>query len=215
MSFSGDHLSTDTEPPSERERILRSAGELFLEMGYRKVTMDDVAAELGMSKKTLYQHFPGKRELFRQTLLSHVYRIRRGLEVLVSDPEVDFHDKLRNVLLFMAKNLPRPRQPFFRDLQTEVRDVWEEIDRERLETIQMQFGKLFQQGLHGGHVREDIDISLLILMISTLIQKLLSPSVMASLPLTASEVFEQIVKILSFGVVSLESGRNSGSADSL
>jgi len=46
-----------------RRRILAGARRHFFANGFRRVTMDDLAAELGMSKKTLYAHFPSKQHL--------------------------------------------------------------------------------------------------------------------------------------------------------
>jgi AcrR family transcriptional regulator len=46
-----------------RERILEKAHELFNRYGIRSVSMDDIAAQLGMSKKTLYQYYTDKDEL--------------------------------------------------------------------------------------------------------------------------------------------------------
>ncbi|HEX2608415.1 MAG TPA: TetR/AcrR family transcriptional regulator [Flavisolibacter sp.] len=46
-----------------KERILEKAHELFFRYGLRSVSMDDIAAQLGMSKKTLYQYFADKDEL--------------------------------------------------------------------------------------------------------------------------------------------------------
>ncbi len=46
-----------------KERILERAGELYFTLGFRSVTMDDIAADLGISKKTIYQHFSDKNEL--------------------------------------------------------------------------------------------------------------------------------------------------------
>ena len=46
-----------------RARILAAAREHFFAHGFRRVTMDDLAQELGMSKKTLYAHFPSKTAL--------------------------------------------------------------------------------------------------------------------------------------------------------
>src|SRR5262245_50783563 len=51
-----------------RERIVLEARRHFLSHGFRGVTMDDLAAELGMSKKTLYAHFPGKSALLQAVL---------------------------------------------------------------------------------------------------------------------------------------------------
>jgi len=46
-----------------KERILKKAHELFMRYGVRSVSMDDIAAQLGMSKKTLYQYYTDKEEL--------------------------------------------------------------------------------------------------------------------------------------------------------
>ena len=46
-----------------KERIIKEARGLFFRVGIRSVTMDDIAAQVGMSKKTLYQHFADKDEL--------------------------------------------------------------------------------------------------------------------------------------------------------
>ena len=43
-----------------RERILKTAEELFMKFGIRSVTMDEIASELGISKKTIYMHFEDK-----------------------------------------------------------------------------------------------------------------------------------------------------------
>jgi AcrR family transcriptional regulator len=43
-----------------KERIIKEARDLFFRLGIRSVTMDDIAAQVGMSKKTLYQHFADK-----------------------------------------------------------------------------------------------------------------------------------------------------------
>jgi AcrR family transcriptional regulator len=48
-----------------RQLIVRAAGELFTARGYAGVTMEDVLAEVGGSKATLYRHFADKADLFR------------------------------------------------------------------------------------------------------------------------------------------------------
>lgn len=45
------------------DKILEKAGEMFLNLGFKSVTMDDIANELGMSKKTLYKYFSNKASL--------------------------------------------------------------------------------------------------------------------------------------------------------
>jgi len=46
-----------------KESILKKSGEMFLKFGFKSVTMDDIANELGISKKTIYKYFKNKVEL--------------------------------------------------------------------------------------------------------------------------------------------------------
>lgn len=55
-----------------KKRILGKATEMFFKFGIRSITMDDVAKELGMSKKTIYQHFEDKDALVVAVLMQHM-----------------------------------------------------------------------------------------------------------------------------------------------
>lgn len=55
-----------------KEKILSKAEELFLKYGLRSITMDDMARELGISKKTLYQYVDNKEDLINQVFSMHV-----------------------------------------------------------------------------------------------------------------------------------------------
>lgn len=50
-----------------KEKIIEKAGELFLKLGFKSVTMDEIANELGISKKTLYKYFNNKNTLVAET----------------------------------------------------------------------------------------------------------------------------------------------------
>ena len=50
-----------------KETILNKAGDIFLKLGFKSVTMDDIAHELGISKKTIYKYFKNKADLVDET----------------------------------------------------------------------------------------------------------------------------------------------------
>lgn len=60
-----------------KERILIKAEELFMQYGIRSVSMDDIANQLGMSKKTLYQYYADKDELVDAVVDGHISEIQR------------------------------------------------------------------------------------------------------------------------------------------
>ncbi|HYC40941.1 MAG TPA: TetR/AcrR family transcriptional regulator [Chitinophagaceae bacterium] len=59
-----------------KDRIREKANELFLQYGIRSVSMDDIAASLGMSKKTIYQYFADKDELVEAVVDSHISQMQ-------------------------------------------------------------------------------------------------------------------------------------------
>lgn len=58
-----------------KERISSKAEELFMQFGIRSVSMDDIANNLGMSKKTLYQYFADKDELVEAVVDGHINEV--------------------------------------------------------------------------------------------------------------------------------------------
>ncbi|MFK8060685.1 MAG: TetR/AcrR family transcriptional regulator [Polaribacter sp.] len=53
-----------------KDKIIEKAGEMFLNLGFKSVTMDDIANELGISKKTLYKYFSNKQGLVEETTIT-------------------------------------------------------------------------------------------------------------------------------------------------
>ncbi|MFD0278465.1 TetR/AcrR family transcriptional regulator [Kitasatospora sp. NPDC127111] len=56
---------------ARREQLLGAAQEVFVAQGYHAAAMDDIADRAGVSKPVLYQHFPGKLELYLALLDKH------------------------------------------------------------------------------------------------------------------------------------------------
>lgn len=93
---------------AERLRLLREAAEaVFLRDGYAAARMDDVATLAGMSKRTLYQHFPSKAELFGAVMQDCFCPIAID-PVLESEPDLAL--ALCGMLVALTRHLFEPRQ---------------------------------------------------------------------------------------------------------
>ncbi len=67
-----------------REKILDKATDLFLSLGFKSVTMDDLAHEMGMSKKTIYSHYENKTKLVEACANSLFDQISQGIDAICS-----------------------------------------------------------------------------------------------------------------------------------
>jgi AcrR family transcriptional regulator len=93
---------------AERCSLLREAAEtVFLRDGYAAAHMDDVAQLAGMSKRTLYQHFPSKAALFEAVMQDCLCPIIMDAAL---ENEPDLATALRGMLVSLTRHLFQPRQ---------------------------------------------------------------------------------------------------------
>ena len=84
-----------------REKIIDKSTELFLNFGFKSVTMDDIANEMGISKKTIYVHFPNKTKLVEVTTMHMFDVISHGIDcicALEKNPIEELYDIKRFVM---------------------------------------------------------------------------------------------------------------------
>mgnify|MGYP000282950895 CR=1 FL=1 len=78
------HLAVAPTKMNDRyEWFLEKATEMFLTLGFKSVTMDDIASEMGISKKTIYQHFSNKDSLIKATTSNLFERISCGIDEII------------------------------------------------------------------------------------------------------------------------------------
>lgn len=66
-----------------KEQILNKATDMFLTLGFKSVTMDDIANEMGISKKTIYQHFSNKDSLVKAVTTNLFEDISCGIDQII------------------------------------------------------------------------------------------------------------------------------------
>ena len=84
--------------PERRAQLLASALEVFVAQGFHAAAMDDIAERAGVSKPVLYQHFPGKLDLYLALLDHH----RGLLEQAVRDALASTQDNKQRVIACVA-----------------------------------------------------------------------------------------------------------------
>src|SRR6476620_4915239 len=126
-----------------RQRIVDAARAHFFSHGFRSVTMDDLAEELGISKKTLYAHFPGKIELLEAVLADKFAGVEARLKEVARAHPQDFPATLHALLANTQRELDEIKPPFVRDMRQKAPHVFKVVEGRRAELIERHFGKLF------------------------------------------------------------------------
>ncbi len=190
-----------------RERILNQAEQLFIQFGYSKVTMDEIAASLGMSKKTLYKFFPGKESLVKEMVTSMKCSIDDHIDSVWNNEEMDFMDKLKSVMNFIGKQTTKLQGPLLEDLHKNIPEVWKEIHDFRKANAVKRFSTFINEGVETGVFRKDIDRQLILLFYLHAIQGMINPETLSQLPYSANQVFDAVIRIIFEGILT-EEGRH-------
>jgi AcrR family transcriptional regulator len=190
-----------------KEKILHKASEMFLQFGFSRVTMEEIAVELGMSKKTLYRFFPGKEQLLREMIIGMKCKFEDYVQALWGNNEMSFIEKLKNLMNYICNQPSVFRGPLSMDLQKNFPMLWEEINESRKTHSLHKFNLLLSEGIEKGVFRKDLDQQIVVLLFMNAIQGILNPEVLSQLPYTANQVFESIIKILLEGIFT-EEGRH-------
>ena len=99
---------------------------------------DDLARELGMSKKTLYAHFTSKEELLRAVLVRRTTEIDRGLEAIVGARE-SFPAKLGHLARFLQSQVAKVSPVFLEDIRRYAPDCFQVVEEFRGRAIPRYF----------------------------------------------------------------------------
>jgi len=138
-----------------KEKIVEGAGELFMRYGVRSVTMDDVARELGMSKKTLYQFFTNKDDLVLEVSKAHIERekIEFGEIKAVSKNALD---ELFSITKCLRISMQRVNPSLLFDLQKYHPSAWDLFLDFKYNFIRSMVERNVTKGVEEGYYRSEI-----------------------------------------------------------
>jgi AcrR family transcriptional regulator len=206
----GKSLARSQRHDPNRQRIVEAARVHFFSHGFRSVTMDDLAEELGISKKTIYAHFPGKFDLLEAVLADKLTGVEATLrEVMRAHPD-DFPATLRKLLAGTQRELDEIKPPFVRDMRQKAPDVFKLVERRRAALIQRYMGKFFVDGQRLGMVRKDVPTRLIIEILLAMVQSIMNPPKMEELGMVPKEGYAGILKIVLEGALTPKGRRHAG-----
>jgi AcrR family transcriptional regulator len=192
-------------------RIVSAAGALFLSRGFVRVTADDIAAEVGISKATLYKVFRGKEEILRAVVRGLMAEIGGHVEALIRDEGLGFVERLARLFAFVGERISRFGPLFVRDVQKNAPAIWREVESFRREKLVANFTSILEAGGKQGLFRGDIDMGLLMEMFLRLIESFVNPAEILRSGRSPAETFESVIKVFFQGILT-DRGRRDFSA---
>ncbi len=139
-----------------QEKILKTSLELFFKFGIKRVTMDDIAKELGMSKKTIYQFYKEKDDLVNQLCEIEMKRNEKKFEEVFNDSNNPIHE-----IMLISENIREMLQNvnpmFFLDLQKFHPNAFVKFQSFKENCAFKDIVRNIKKGKEEGYYRPEID----------------------------------------------------------
>ena len=158
----GEHTKHSTSRVELRERIILAAVELFTTNGIKSITMDEIAASLGISKRTLYEVFPDKETLLEECIL----KSQKDGDIFVKEV-IETSNNVLEVLLrcyqWSIERFHATNKKFFEDIKKYPKAYQlMKNNRNRRSEDTVNF---FKEGVKQGIFRDDVNFAIINLLV--------------------------------------------------
>ena len=143
-----------------KDRIIRHAMTLFLQKGIKSVSMDDIAADLAISKKTLYKWFANKDEIVFAVMQQHLTETQGDCEHVQSQATSAI-DELFRLMDWMRRHFSEVHPSIFYDMQKFHPVTWQLWVSHKHEYILAQITDNLRRGIAEELYRPELDVEVL------------------------------------------------------
>lgn len=146
-----------------KEKILDTATELFLNYGFKSVTMDDIAHEMGISKKTIYQHYANKTKLVAATTMYTFDKISHGIDCICKQEQNPI-EEVYEIKQFVMYHLKDEKSSPQYQLQKYYPKIFADLKKKQFEKMMGCVKENLARGISKGLYRNNIDIDFMAIL---------------------------------------------------
>ena len=143
-----------------KEKIISKATDLFLSLGFKSVTMDDIANKMGMSKKTIYQHFKNKNCLVKSCTFHMFDFISHGIDCIREEKKNPIYE-LYAIKSFVLKHLKDEKSSPQYQLQKYYPNIFLNLRKRQYEKMNDCVVENLKEGIKQGYFRDDINVDII------------------------------------------------------
>ncbi len=142
-----------------RDKIVQRASDLFLRLGFKSITMDDIAADMGISKKTIYKYFENKELLIEASTDFVQIKVSEALEEILSQNHNPVQENFEIRRMFDALFQTAQTSPLY-----QLKKHYPEIHAKVMDCQNRECNRFIraniEKGIAQGYYRSDINVEL-------------------------------------------------------
>lgn len=190
---------------TEKEKILDFALDRFLKNGFYKTSMDELAREIRISKKTIYKNFKSKDELVNSIVEKFTTQISTRIEEIMKD-ESDSLTKAFHLFNTMGETALKMSDKWVADVKIHMPKLWQKIDDFRTKKAYAVLGNIIKQGQQEG-VIIDKPAEIIIHLFVNAIRSIVNVDFLYYQKFNYNEAFNHTFEIIFNGILTTQ-GKN-------
>ena len=151
-----------------KEKIINKAKEMFLRLGFKSITMDDIACEMCISKKTIYKYFSNKDVLIEESVEMVHKEIHETIDKIVAQNFNAIEENFEIKRMFKEMFKSAESSPIYQ-LKKHYPEVYAKALTSQIEVCETCFRNNILKGMNEGLYRENLDVDNYIKFYYTLI----------------------------------------------
>jgi len=155
-----------------KERIIENASTLFFQKGVKSMTMSDIANELGISKRTLYEVFRDKEDLLENCITSHIEKVNKVTQTIAENSE-DIIDTLMRIYARSLDEMRMINHSAMYDLKKYHSRLYKIVEENQRENT-TKLLPLLEKGVKQGLLRSDINFEIILWLVKSQFKALIS-----------------------------------------
>ncbi len=193
------------------DALVDAALELFFREGFSSLTMEGIAARLGVSKATLYKYFANKDAVLDAALERYFGRMTEKASQL--DRDAPYPERLGRYLRHVEEVI-RPAAPVLTgDILSTTPWAWERIALYRREVLLARLRELLEEGRDRGFLRGDLDAAIVPALYTAIVDQIARPDFLLGWNVGFEQLNDSVVQILLGGILSDEGRRQLRQAE--
>jgi AcrR family transcriptional regulator len=186
----------------KRNEILIKAGELFMRYGIKSVSMDDLAREIGISKKTIYTYFKDKNVLVETIVATKMYNIESDCCSLSAKSENAIQE-LFTIINLISESTGNIHPSVFYDMQKYHPGAQTLIEKHEKDYILPVILRNIERGRAEKLYRKDFDASIVAQIYITVNDSIFKRSIISQNELSVKQIFTESLHFMLFGMATV------------
>jgi len=185
-----------------KEKILEIARQKFFQDGFVKTSIDEIAREYHISKKTIYKHFKSKDDLLTGVVKDFTGRVTNTIIEIMKSKKNSI-EKLIDVLDLIQNSIRQFSLRYIDDIQKHKPKLWNYIEKFRKENLEKIVYQTIEEGKKEG-LFNDVNPDIVFRIFYGAVRNVISPDFLITSPISRDEAIDETFEILLNGVLTNE-----------